>query len=129
MNNKPVILLGVTGGIAAFKAAALTSMLTRVNIDVRVVMTKNAAELVAPRTFQALSKNPVYTDMFSSDSAAHPHIDLAKQCRLMCVAPATANFLGKAANGIADDMLFSFYCLCLAENYVRIPNIFNLYRT
>ena len=105
MKNNPVILLGVTGGIAAFKAAALTSLLTRVGMNVRVIMTKNAAELVAPRTFQALSKNPVYTDMFSDDSAAHPHIDLARQCSLMCVAPATANFLGKAANGIADDLL------------------------
>ncbi len=105
MNNGPVILLGVTGGIAAFKAAALTSLLTRVGMDVRVVMTKNATELVAPRTFQALSKNPVYTDMFASDSSTHPHIDLARQCSLMCVAPATANFLGKAANGIADDLL------------------------
>ncbi|MBR5711649.1 MAG: phosphopantothenoylcysteine decarboxylase [Thermoguttaceae bacterium] len=105
MNNKPVILLGVTGGIAAFKAAALTSLLTRAGMDVRVVMTKNAAELVSPRTFQALSKNPVYTDMFSDDSSAHPHIDIARQCCLMCVAPATANFLGKAANGIADDLL------------------------
>ena len=105
MKNPPVILLGVTGGIAAFKAAALTSLLTRAGMDVRVVMTKNAAELVSPRTFQALSKNPVYTDMFSDDSSAHPHIDLARQCSLMCVAPATANFLGKAANGIADDLL------------------------
>ncbi|MBR5162359.1 MAG: phosphopantothenoylcysteine decarboxylase [Thermoguttaceae bacterium] len=105
MKKPPVILLGVTGGIAAFKAAALTSLLTRAGMDVRVVMTKNAAELVSPRTFQALSKNPVYTDMFSDDSSAHPHIDLARQCSLMCVAPATANFLGKAANGIADDLL------------------------
>ena len=105
MNNGPVILLGVTGGIAAFKAAALTSLLTRVGMDVRVMMTKNAAQLVSPRTFQALSKNPVYTDMFSDDCSAHPHIDLARQCSLMCVAPATANFLGKAANGIADDLL------------------------
>lgn len=105
MKKKPVILLGVTGGIAAFKAAALTSLLTRVDMDVRVIMTKNAAELVAPRTFQALSKNPVYADMFSGDCSAHPHIDLARQCNLMCVAPATANFLGKAANGIADDLL------------------------
>lgn len=105
MNNRSVILLGVTGGIAAFKAAALTSMLTRAGMEVRVVMTKNAAELVTPRTFQALSKNPVYTDMFSGGSSAHPHIDLARQCNLMCVAPATANFLAKAANGIADDLL------------------------
>ena len=105
MKKPPVILLGVTGGIAAFKAAALTSLLTRAGMDVRVVMTKNAAELVSPRTFQALSKNPVYTDMFSDDSSAHPHIDLARQYSLMCVAPATANFLGKAANGIADNLL------------------------
>lgn len=105
MKKTPVILLGVTGGIAAFKAAALTSLLTRAGMDVRVVMTKNAAELVSPRTFQALSKNPVYTDMFSDDASAHPHIDLARQCSLMCIAPATANFLGKAANGIADDLL------------------------
>ena len=105
MKSRPVILLGVTGGIAAFKAAALTSLLTRSGLDARVIMTKNAAQLVAPRTFQALSKNPVYTDLFSDGASAHPHIDLAKQCSVMCIAPATANFLGKAACGIADDLL------------------------
>ena len=105
MSQAPVVLLGVTGGIAAYKSAALTSLLTRAGVDVRVIMTQSATQLVAPRTFQALSNNPVYTEMFFNGSSAHPHIDLARQCDLMCVAPATANFLAKAANGLADDLL------------------------
>ena len=103
------VLLGVTGGIAAYKSAALVSLLTQSGLSVRVIMTRNAAELVGPRTFQSLSGAPVFIDMFSEKDASHPHIDLARQASVLCIAPATANFLAKAANGIADDLLSTTY--------------------
>lgn len=104
-----MVLLGVTGGIAAYKSAALVSLLTQSDLSVRVIMTHNAAELVGPRTFQALSGAPVFSDLFPGGGAAHPHIDLARKAAILCVAPATANFLAKAANGIADDLLSTTY--------------------
>lgn len=104
-----VVLLGVTGGIAAYKSASLVSLLTQAGVDVRVIMTDSATRLVAPRTFQALSGNPVYTELFPQQGEAHPHIDLARQGDLLCIAPASANFIGKAANGIADDLLSTAY--------------------
>lgn len=104
------ILLGVTGGIAVYKAAALTSKLAQAGADVRVIMTKAATEFVAPLTFQTLSRNPVATDVFDErDPAAVQHIDLADAADLLVVAPATANMIGKMARGIADDMLSTVY--------------------
>lgn len=100
------ILLCVTGGIAVFKAAALTSKLAQSGAHVKVIMTESACKFVAPLTFQALSRNEVYTDTFDEK---HPekiaHIDLADWADLVLVAPATANMIGKLANGIADDMV------------------------
>ncbi|AEO99333.1 MULTISPECIES: bifunctional phosphopantothenoylcysteine decarboxylase/phosphopantothenate--cysteine ligase CoaBC [Heyndrickxia] len=100
------ILLCVTGGIAVFKAAALTSKLAQSGAHVKVIMTESACKFVAPLTFQALSRNEVYTDTFDEK---HPekiaHIDLADWADLVLVAPATANIIGKLANGIADDMV------------------------
>lgn len=102
------ILLGVSGGIAAFKAASICSQLTQGGADVRVIMMPSATEFVRPLTFQALSRNPVYTDTFEErDPSVISHIDLADSADLVIIAPATANIIGKLAGGIADDMLSS----------------------
>lgn len=100
------ILLGVTGGIAAYKAADLCSRLRKQGAEVRVVVTEHAARFVTPTTFQALSGHPVGLDLFAvGDAWAIEHITLAKGTDLAIVAPATANFLAKMAAGIADDLL------------------------
>jgi len=102
------ILLGVTGGIAAYKAAMLASKLVQAGAGVSVIMTRSATALVAPRTFEALTGRPVRTVVFDA-TKIHAHIELARDAGLMCIAPATANILGKMANGIADDLLSTVY--------------------
>nr|WP_247739205.1 bifunctional phosphopantothenoylcysteine decarboxylase/phosphopantothenate--cysteine ligase CoaBC [Bacillus sp. 165] len=103
---KKNILLCVTGGIAVFKAAALTSKLIQAGANVKVMMSESAAKFVTPLTFQALSRNAVYTDTFDEkEPAVISHIDLADWADIILVAPATANVIGKLANGIADDMI------------------------
>lgn len=97
------ILIGVSGGIAAYKTAALTSRLVQAGAGVTVVMTRSATKLVGPKTFEALTGRPVLTRVFGR--GAHPHIELAARADLLCVAPATANILAKAACGLADDLL------------------------
>ncbi|WP_409179169.1 bifunctional phosphopantothenoylcysteine decarboxylase/phosphopantothenate--cysteine ligase CoaBC [Brevibacillus fortis] len=100
------IVLGVSGGIAAYKAAALTSKLTQAGALVHVILTEGALQFIQPLTFQALSHLPVYTDTFTEpDPHVISHIDLADRADLVLIAPATANVIGKMANGIADDML------------------------
>lgn len=100
------ILLCVSGGIAVYKAAALTSKLVQEGAQVKVIMTESARKFVAPLTFQALSRQDVYWDTFDEkDSSKIAHIDLADWADLVLVAPATANIIGKLANGIADDMI------------------------
>lgn len=100
------ITLGVTGGIAAYKAADLASKLTGRGAAVHVIMTRSAGEFVRPLTFEALTGNPVNTDLFASSRLFRiPHIDLATRADIMVVAPATANILAKLAHGIADDLL------------------------
>jgi phosphopantothenoylcysteine decarboxylase/phosphopantothenate--cysteine ligase len=100
------ILLGVSGGIAVYKAAALTSKLVQAGASVRVIMTESASKFVSPLTFQALSRNDVYTDTFEEKNPeVISHIDAADWADLAIVAPATANVIGKLAGGIADDML------------------------
>ena len=100
------VLLGVTGGIAAYKSAYLTSLLKKEGADIRVIMTRHAAEFVAPLTFESLSNAPVVTDMFRRETPWEiEHISLADQASLMVIAPATANVIAKLASGIADDML------------------------
>ncbi len=101
MNGRE-ILIGVTGGIAAYKTAALVSRLVQAGAGVSVVMTESATKLVGPATFQALTGRPVRTEVFGPDS--HAHIELAERAELYCIAPATANFLAKAAHGLADDL-------------------------
>jgi phosphopantothenoylcysteine decarboxylase/phosphopantothenate--cysteine ligase len=100
------IVLGVTGGIAAYKAAEFVRLLTKAEARVHVVMTRNAREFVTPLTFQTLSGNPVATETFSLlEEAKIGHITLADLAELIVILPATANIIGKIANGIADDFL------------------------
>lgn len=99
------ITLGVTGGIAAYKAADLTSKLTSVGITVHVVMTESATKLVAPRTFQTLSRQAVTTSLWEAVDWKPEHVELGRLCRLMVIAPCTANMIAKIAHGIADDAL------------------------
>lgn len=102
MNGRE-LLIGVTGGIAAYKTAAVVSRLVQAGAGVSVVMTRSATRLVGPKTFEALTGRPVATGTFGR--GAHPHIELADAAELLCVAPATANILAKAACGLADDLL------------------------
>ncbi len=100
------IVLGVTGGIAAFKAVELLRLLTKAGANVHVIMTRSAQEFVTPLTFQTLSMNPVSTSLFNLISEREiGHISLADRADLFIIAPATANIIGKIAGGIADDML------------------------
>lgn len=103
--NKTVVL-GVTGGIAAYKGLDIVSRLRKRNINVQVIMTKAAAKFVTPLSFQSLSQNYVVSDMFDEPKSFNiEHISLAQRADLFVIAPATANIIGKLANGIADDML------------------------
>ena len=105
MNGRE-LLIGVTGGIAAYKTAALVSQLVQAGAGVSVVMTDAAQEFVGAATFEALTGRPVCHRVFGH--AAHPlgaHIELARRAQLVCIAPATANYLAKAAQGLADDLL------------------------
>jgi phosphopantothenoylcysteine decarboxylase/phosphopantothenate--cysteine ligase len=100
------VVVGVTGGVAAYKTAALVSRLAQAGCGVSVVLTAAAKEFVGSATFAALSGRPVREKIF--DEALHPlgaHIELARGAELLCIAPATANFLAKAALGLADDLL------------------------
>lgn len=115
MNNKKV-LLGVSGGIAVYKALDVISRLKKKGIEVKVIMTKSATEFVTPLSFQSLSENPVVINMFDEPKAWEiQHISLAKWADLVVVVPATANIIGKVANGIADDMLSTTIMATKAE--------------
>lgn len=111
--SRKQIVLGITGGIAAYKAAELTRELQRKGFDVQVVMTRAAGSLVTPATFQALSGKPVFSDLWDPRIADNMgHIELSRGKEAIVVAPATADFLAKIANGLADDLLST---LCLAR--------------
>ena len=103
-----VIVLGVTGSIAAYKAADLTSKLTQRGFAVQVIMTDAATKLVQPQTFFTLSKNPVITSLWDTPTWQPEHIALAERCALLVIAPATADIIAKLACGIADDALSTF---------------------
>lgn len=116
--NNPIknksLVLGITGGIAAYKAAELVRLLVKANIDVQVVMTQAACQFITPVTMQALSGKPVYIDMWDSRiSNGMPHIELSRQADAILVAPASADFLAKLVQGRADDLLST---LCLARD-------------
>ena len=102
------IVVGVTGSIAAYKAAEVVSQLVQRGAGVTVVMTRSAAQFVGPLTFQTLTRRRVMIDQFDLESVVDPtHISLTDEADLVAIAPATANLIGKAAHGIADDMLTS----------------------
>src|SRR5881396_518636 len=108
------IVLGVTGSIAAYKAADLASRLTKQGAAVRVVMTADALRFITPLAFKTLSRHPVVTDLYDEEEGWKPaHIRLADEADLLLIAPATANNLAKLAHGIADDALT---CIALALN-------------
>src|SRR6267154_5213005 len=108
------IVLGVTGSIAAHKAADLASLLAKAKCDVRVVMTADAQRFITPLPFKTLTRHPVVTDLYDEDEGWKPtHIELADAADLLLIAPATANVLAKLANGLADDALS---CIALALN-------------
>ena len=103
-----VVALGVTGSIAAYKAAELTSQLVKAGHEVHVLMTAAAMKLVGEQTFFTLSRQPVVTSLWEIPDWKPGHIDLAERAALLVVAPCTANFMGKYAHGVADDALTTF---------------------
>ena len=106
MFNNLNIVVGITGGIAAYKACGIVSFLKGQGANVDVIMTKNACEFITPLTLETLSGNKVVTDMFERpDYIDVKHISLARKADLFLIVPATANIIGKVASGIADDML------------------------
>lgn len=104
--SKKTVVLGITGSIASYKAADVVSFLKRKNYEVFVIMTDEAARFVSPLTFQTLSGNKVYSGMFEIPEEWNAqHVSLAKRADLILIAPATANIIGKLANGLCDDLL------------------------
>jgi phosphopantothenoylcysteine decarboxylase/phosphopantothenate--cysteine ligase len=104
------ILIGVTGGIAAYKTATIIRLLVKNGADVRVIMSENAKEFITPLTLSTLSRNPVYSDFFDpSNGNWNSHVDLGLWANLFLIAPATANTVAKMANGIADNLLLTTY--------------------
>jgi phosphopantothenoylcysteine synthetase/decarboxylase len=114
------VVLGVTGSIAAYKAADLTSRLVQAGLTVTVIMTANAQRLVQPQTFATLSRSPVITDLWELPDWQPGHIALAERATVLVVAPATANILAKLAHGLADDAL-STYALSHSGPVVVAP--------
>lgn len=109
------IILGVTGSIAAYKAADITSQLVKRGADVHCVLTESGARLITATTLQTLSRNPVATSLWEEEKEWNPgHIDLADRADLVVVAPATANIIGCFAHGLAPDLLTSLYLATLA---------------
>ncbi len=109
------IVLGVTGSIAAYKAADITSQLTKLGHTVNVVMTQDAQEFITPLTLKVLSRQPVTSDLYDEKQNWHPgHIELADHADLLLVAPATANVIAKFAHGLADDTLSAIHLATLA---------------
>ena len=107
------IILGITGGIAAYKSAALTSLLIKSGADVQVIMTEHAREFIAPLTFEALTNRRCLTDTFDRNHEySTEHVALAKEADAVLIAPATANVIAKIAHGVADDMLTTTVLAC-----------------
>ena len=116
------ILLGVTGGVAAYKAVDLASRLTGAGAAVRTVMTASACELIRPKSFEAVTGQGVYTELWSlAQDHQIEHIHLVDWADTVVVAPATANILGKMAGGIADDLLSTLLCVCWEKPLLIAP--------
>lgn len=108
MSEKKVVVLGVTGSIAAYKAAELCSQLVKTGIEVHVIMTESALHLIGEQTFFTLSQQQVITDLWKIPKWQPGHIDLSEKADLFVVVPCSANFIGKYTHGIADDALTTF---------------------
>ena len=117
MKNKKIIV-GISGGIAAYKAAELVRLLVKAEVDTRVAMTLNATKFVTPLTFEALSGNKVIWDMFGRQGGAIDHITWSQEADLIIIAPATANFIAKMAHGIGDDFLSTMIIATTAKTLV-----------
>ena len=123
------VVIGVTGGIAVYKALDVISALRKKDIEVHVIMTESASKFVNPLTFQSISQNMVVTDMFAEPKAWEiQHISLAQKADLMLIAPATANVIGKISNGIADDMLSTTVMATKAKVLIASAMNTNMYQ-
>ena len=120
------VLLGVSGGVSAYKAVYLASKLTGCGASVKTVMTQNACELVGPKSFEAVTQSAVYSSLWNSyEEHDIRHISLAEWADVVVVAPATANIIGKIANGICDDLLSTILCTCWAKPILLAPAMNN----
>jgi phosphopantothenoylcysteine synthetase/decarboxylase len=123
------ILLGVTGGIAAYKAVDLASKLTSAGAKVNCIMTRSATKLIRPKSFEAITSHPVLTGMWKKPAAGYnaeiSHISMAQKADIIVIAPATANIIGKAANGICDDLLSTTLCGCWNKPVLMAPAMNN----
>ena len=118
---KPCIVIGITGGVAAFKSVQLVSDLVKMGYDVEVIMTKNACEFIQPLQFEALTSHTVMVDTFDKRFLrSTQHISIAKKASCFVVAPATANFIAKAAHGLADDMLTTTFLACTCPKLIAL---------
>jgi phosphopantothenoylcysteine synthetase/decarboxylase len=126
--EKRKIILGISSSISAYKACDLIRLLVKENFSVHVILTENATRLIAPLTLETLSGNQVYTTNFAEERREMAHIELKEDASLLLVAPATANIIGKFANGIADDLLsttfISVTCPVLIAPAMN-PNMWN----
>ena len=122
------VVLGVTGSIAAYKMANVASMLVKLHADVHVIMTENACQFITPVTFETLTGNKCMVDTFDRNFQFHvAHISIAKKADVFLVAPASANVIGKLANGIADDMLTTTAMACTCQKIVAPAMNTNMY--
>ena len=122
------VVLGVTGSIAAYKMANVASMLVKMECDVHVIMTQNATHFITPITFETLTGNKCLVDTFDRNFQFHvTHVSLAKKADLVLVAPASANVIGKLANGIADDMLTTTIMACTCKKLIAPAMNTNMY--
>ncbi|HSY77784.1 MAG TPA: bifunctional phosphopantothenoylcysteine decarboxylase/phosphopantothenate--cysteine ligase CoaBC, partial [Bacteroidia bacterium] len=112
------ILLGITGSIAAYKAAFLIRLLVKAGAEVRVIMTPSAKDFVAPLTYSTLSKNPVYIDFSTADGKWNNHVELANWADMLLIAPASANTIAKMSNGLCDNLLLATYLSASCPVYV-----------
>ena len=116
------ILVGVSGGISAYKAVDLASKLTAAGAKVRTVMTENACQLIGPKSFEAVTGQPVYTSLWdTAEEHKISHVSLAGWADIVAIVPATADIIGKAANGICDDLLSTTICTCWAKPILLAP--------
>lgn len=122
------ILIGVTGGIAAYKSANIVSILRKKGYNVKVIMTESATKIITPQTLETLSRNRVITDMWERNHQIEvEHISLAEWADVFLIAPATYNIVGKVANGIADDMLSTVVSACKKPTYFALAMNVNMY--